>query len=48
LDFLKQPALKNRWIMAGKNVFKRGADNSSCFGPDFTGKVEIWLFDFNL
>ncbi len=48
LDFLKQPALKNRWIMAGENVFKRGADNSSCFGPDFTGKVEIWLFDFNL
>jgi hypothetical protein len=46
-DYLKDTALKNRWIFAGKNVFKKGADNSSCFGPDFSGKVEIWLFDFN-
>jgi len=40
--------LKGKWALHGKNVFCRGADASSCFGPDFTGTVELWLLDFNL
>jgi hypothetical protein len=48
LDYIKSPKLKNRWIFGGKNVFKRGADNTSCFGPDFVGNVELWFFDFNV
>ncbi len=40
--------LKKRWIFVGKNVFAKGIDNSSCFGPELTGKVELWFFfDFN-
>ncbi len=48
LEFANQTVVKKRWILDGKNVFQKGADNSSCFGPDFVGKVELWLFDFNL
>jgi hypothetical protein len=29
-----------------KKCFKR-ADNTSCFGPDFVGKADLLLFDFN-
>ena len=47
LEYLGSVNVKNRWILPGKNVFKKGADNSSCFGPDFSGQVEIWYFDFN-
>jgi hypothetical protein len=35
-----------RWVLPGKNIFRRGADNTTCFGPDFVGNVEIWLFNF--
>jgi hypothetical protein len=48
MEFLKSKYLKNRWVLNGRNVFQRGMDNSSCFGPDFSGQVELWLFDFNL
>jgi len=48
MDFDHSPFLKNKWILPGKNVFRRGADATSCFGPDFTGMVEVRLFDFNL
>jgi hypothetical protein len=37
----------NRWVLPGKNIFRRGADNTTCFGPDFVGNVEVWFFDFN-
>jgi hypothetical protein len=47
LEYLGSGNVKNRWILPGKNVFKKGANNSSCFGPDFSGQVEIWYFDFN-
>jgi hypothetical protein len=47
-EYLSSPALKNRWILSGKNVFRKGMDNSSCFGPDFSANVELWMFDFNL
>jgi hypothetical protein len=48
IDYLKTRFVKNRWVLPGKNVFKKGADNSTCFGPDFNGQVEIWYFDFNI
>jgi hypothetical protein len=48
MDFAREPQLVNRWVLGGKNVFKRGIDNSTCFGPDFSGNVELWLFDFNI
>jgi hypothetical protein len=48
MDFVRSPALQKRWVLGGKNVFKRGMDNTSCFGPDFVGNIELWLFDFNL
>ncbi len=44
LDYLSFPILKHRWR---KECFKRGAGATSCFGPDFIGSVELWLFDFN-
>jgi len=47
-DFIKTKFVKNRWVLGGKNVFRRGADSTTCFGPDFTGNVELWLFDFNM
>jgi hypothetical protein len=47
-DFIKTKCVKNRWVLGGKNVFRRGADSTTCFGPDFTGNVELWLFDFNM
>jgi hypothetical protein len=47
-EFLISPALKNRWILSGKNVFRKGMDNLSCFGPEFSANVELWMFDFNL
>jgi hypothetical protein len=47
MDFAREPQLVNRWVLGGKNVFKRGIDNTTCFGPDFSGNVELWLFDFN-
>jgi len=46
-EVLKTKFVKNRWILYGKNVFCRGADSTTCFGPDFIGNVELWLFDFN-
>jgi hypothetical protein len=48
MDFAREPQLVNRWVLGGKNVFKRGIDNTTCFGPDFSGNVELWLFDFNI
>ena len=48
LSFDITHVLKGKWALHGKNVFCRGADASSCFGPDFTGTVELWLLDFNL
>jgi hypothetical protein len=49
--FLMEYMAKNvakRWVLPGKNIFRRGADNTTCFGPDFVGNVEIWIFDFNI
>jgi len=48
MDYRYHFALKNRWILPGKNIFKKGADNTSCFGPEFAGNVELWLLDFNI
>jgi hypothetical protein len=47
MEYAQTKCLKNRWIFAGKNVFSKGIDNTSCFGPEFTGKVELWYLDFN-
>ena len=47
MDYFNSKAKVKRWILPGKNIFKRGADNTSCFGPEFSGQVEIWYFDFN-
>jgi len=49
--FIMHYSLKSgikRWVLPGKNIFRRGADKTSCFGPDFVGNVEIWKLDFNI
>jgi hypothetical protein len=38
MDFARKPQLDKIWIQGGKNGFKRGLDNSTCFGPDFFWK----------
>jgi hypothetical protein len=46
MDFVGTSVAKGYWQLFGKNVFKLGADASCCFGPNFTGMVEIWHLDF--
>jgi hypothetical protein len=47
MSFITSKGTK-RWTLPSKNVFRRGADNTTCFGPDFVGNVELWLLDFNV
>ena len=42
---LPNSVVKGRWSLHGKGIFKLGADASSCFGPKFTGMVELWLLN---
>jgi len=46
LTDLPKSIVKGKWSLHGGGIFKRGADAASCFGPDFTGMVELWLLQF--
>ena len=35
------------WSFDGKNIFNRGMDPSSHFGPEFNCSVNLWLIDFS-
>ena len=48
MDFIGTRWLRNKWVCPGKNIFRRGADATTCFGPDFAGNIEIYLFDFSI
>jgi len=47
MSFENTHVLKGKWAFHGRNIFCKGADASSCFGPEFTGTVELRLLDFN-
>jgi RNase H-like domain found in reverse transcriptase len=46
-DWLGSNQLQGRWCLPGSNVFVRGADATTCFGPDFSGTIELWYLNFN-
>ena len=34
------------WTFKGKNIFEKGTDKDSFFGPDFNSAVNVWKLDF--
>jgi len=43
---VQKPNLLRRQVYDGKNIFRRGSDADSYFGPNYTGNVVCWFFNF--
>jgi hypothetical protein len=43
---IKKSALLRKIVFDGSNIFERGIDNTSYFGPDFKGHVECYWLKF--
>ena len=41
-----KPFIRNKRFFDGQNIFLRGVDKTSYFGPDFQCRVIVWHFDF--